>query len=126
MRLTRVCLLFFVVSVVFGAAAASSGCGADVDDRPATFDYIYAAIVVPNCATAGCHSALTQTMGLNFSDKASAFSFWKEGENALTISDRIRGNLTALRMPPDQPLPMKDILLIEKYLSTTGGGGEDE
>jgi hypothetical protein len=49
-----------------------SGCGSEDDTRPATWSYIYPAIIQPSCATASCHSNFTRRAGVNFgySDEA--------------------------------------------------------
>ena len=114
MRPTRGCLLFFL-----GAAAAAWGCGSDVDSRPVSWEYIYAAIVVPNCATSGCHSALTKTKTLNFNDKEMARILFSP-DTGLDIMGKIEGTGVGLRMPPDQPLPQADIDLIGKWIAAGG------
>jgi len=87
-----------------------------VDDRPLTWDYIYGAIVVPNCTTSGCHSALTQTQNLNFSDKAFAKAIFSD-PTSTNLNERLMGTAgtQVYRMPPDQPLPNKDIDLIIRW-----------
>jgi hypothetical protein len=114
MRMTRVSLLCSLL------AAAASGCGSDVDDRPVSWSYIHAAIVIPNCATAGCHSELTKTIGFNFSDKADAWTTFMP-DAGYDILGRLRGQVRlGLRMPPDQPLPNADIDLIAAWLAIGG------
>lgn len=43
------------------------GCGGASDSRPASWPYISAAIVAPNCATVSCHSRAAAVSGLDFS-----------------------------------------------------------
>ena len=98
--------LFLILLV--GAAA----CGSDVDDRPVSWNYIYAAIVLPNCTRAACHSALTRTAMQNFEDKGLA----RESMKTVDTLNMLRGErVDFLRMPPDQPLPNADIDLIERW-----------
>ena len=60
-----------VLIAAVGGLGLLGGC-ADVDDRPAKFDYIVAAILRPGCATANCHDAMTRRQGLDFSTVAAA------------------------------------------------------
>jgi hypothetical protein len=89
-----------------------------VDDRPATFSYIHAAIIVPNCATSGCHSTLTKTKGIDLEDKDSAYVVLQnEHFDHIDVVLLITGNVPPgfYRMPPDQPLPNADINLIKRW-----------
>lgn len=92
-----------------------TACGSDVDDRPATWSFIHAAIILPNCATAGCHSTLTKTFGYDFEDKATALMWFLSdgGPDIAVISETGRDGV---RMPPDQPLPHADIALIDRWM----------
>jgi len=47
---------------------ALSGCGGADETRPAKWSYISTAIVQPNCATANCHSDLSQRSGVKLDD----------------------------------------------------------
>src|SRR5439155_18675588 len=53
---------------VFGAVAllGAGGCS-QVDNRPAEWGYISAALFQPNCATTSCHSPAAAVSGLDFS-----------------------------------------------------------
>ncbi len=89
------------------------GCGAEVDERPASWSYIHAAIIVPNCATSSCHSALARNKGLSFQDRDEArdnFIGWPVDPSLLRVG-------LIFRMPPDQPLPEADIQLIERWIA---------
>ena len=44
------------------------GCGSADDPRPASWSYVSAAIMQPNCATVSCHSQAAAVSGLDFSD----------------------------------------------------------
>ena len=93
--------------------AMVSACGVETDDRPASWRYIHAAIIVPSCATAECHSAFAQAGGLSLEDRAATRDLFLE-----TLDTPIlRGtDNTRPRMPPDQPLPLADIELIQRWM----------
>jgi hypothetical protein len=98
-----------------------AACGADTDDRPASFAYIHAAILIPNCATSGCHSTLTMTKSVDLEDPNSAYHvLTNAGAGHFDYQDLImllRGEVKGYdRMPPDQPLPEADILLIQRWI----------
>ncbi len=101
------------------ACVALLGCGAEVDERPASWSYIHAAIIVPNCATSACHSTLSKTKGVDLEDHASAYrAFHDSGNNLNDIGRLLRGQVNGYyRMPPDQPLPEADIELVERWLA---------
>jgi hypothetical protein len=111
---------------VFLTAAVLTACGGDVDDRPVRWSYISAAIIAPGCATASCHSAHTATAGLRLEGASESHvllvGYGPEG-NYVVPGDPARSKLMYLlrgqdtwRMPPDQPLPEADILLIERWI----------
>jgi len=114
MRLSR----FALVAVLAG------GCAADVDERPAEFDYIVTTILRPGCATATCHSAMTRREGLDFSTVAAAAdAIDRKGlvETGVTNPDdtRLMYILTTSgedRMPVDGPLPDADLDLIGRWI----------
>ena len=58
-----------VVAVVL----AASGCISATDSRPATWSFVSAAILEPNCATASCHSRGAASSGLDFSSPERGF-----------------------------------------------------
>jgi hypothetical protein len=111
-------------AALLAATLATAACVAETDDRPLTLEYIQRAILIPNCATAGCHSALTQVSSLNLEDEAQALGVLIGG-NLETI---LRGNFLLeppdkylTRMPPDQPLPEADIELIARFYAANAG-----
>lgn len=55
-------------------SALSSGCGQEMDQRPADWEYISAALFQPNCATASCHSRAEAAAGLDFSDPGRGYT----------------------------------------------------
>jgi len=116
------------------AAAVSSACE-DGSERPAEWRYIHAAILRPECATAGCHSRLTALAGLDLSTQESAYTFLVgrvcgapahpndppgnyvfpgEPERSELLA-RLRGEHVDV-MPPDGPLPAVEIDLIERWI----------
>jgi hypothetical protein len=104
------------------AVSIPSACGSDVDDRPATFSYIQAAILVPNCATSGCHSAQSAVGGVNFEERHQAYDYLTFERFVIPgqlhnspLLKLLRGR-EIWKMPPDQALPEADIHLIEKWI----------
>jgi len=96
--------------------SAAAGCGGSVDSRPAKWSYIYPVIIQPNCATANCHSTLTQRLGYNLSTTEE--SYRKLHLLGPLLSSLFRGTLKGIqRMPPDAPLPDPDIALIETWVA---------
>ena len=59
----------WLIALCCFASLASIGCGSDTDDRPAKWSFISATIIEPSCATANCHSALTQRANVDLSDR---------------------------------------------------------
>ncbi|HRC54531.1 MAG TPA: hypothetical protein PKU97_01350 [Kofleriaceae bacterium] len=100
-------------------ASLGAGCGDTLDDRPATREYIVAAILAPACGNGGGHSSATAAEGF-------AFDTLEAANKALTKlvdpGNRNSELLTVLRtdgesrMPLDGPLPDDDIALIEKWI----------
>ena len=68
--LTNVTTLKYL-SALLGIGWLAAACGLE-DNRPADWDYIAPAIIIPNCATSSCHSKATAASGLDMStpDKA--------------------------------------------------------
>jgi len=48
----------------FLCLASLAACTDAPEDRPATWGYIHAAVIAPNCATSSCHSELATTAGV--------------------------------------------------------------
>jgi hypothetical protein len=104
--------------------AGIAGCGSATDNRPAQWSFISATIIEPSCATANCHSDITQRANVNLSERNVGYQ---------TLVDRrfvLPGDMTgsssllylmngqgSLRMPPDAPLPGADIDLISKWIT---------
>lgn len=122
------------LAVVGMALCALAACGED--DRPASFAYIHAAIIEPNCATASCHTAKNAQAGVRLDNVPSAYSILTgracdgnhpDGEAPRNYvdpghPDRSRlmylllGLEVRLPMPPDRPLPGGDIDLVERWI----------
>jgi hypothetical protein len=117
------------------AAAGLGGCTDDATDRPASWSYVHAAIIAPACATAGCHSTLAATAGLDLSSRTGAYTFLtgrvcgepigpgspprnyvEPGRPAYSqLVYQLRG-IARAQMPPDQPLPEVEIEIIERWI----------
>ncbi|HKA90357.1 MAG TPA: hypothetical protein VKE22_21995 [Haliangiales bacterium] len=94
--------------------ALAGACGSEPDLTHPSWRYIHAAIVVPNCATSGCHSTLSQTHGFDLQNRDTAYQVFTIGYPDVT--SLLRGKSpNDYRMPPDQPLPEADIELIERW-----------
>ena len=113
--------------VVLGLAACQSE-----DDRPATYTYIQAAILAPHCATIGCHSEYGDVRGYHFDVYDEAYRTLTGAEcgapvlgslvvpgmpgSSFLVAVMRGGNGVKRQMPPDRPLPEKDIELIEQWI----------
>lgn len=119
-----------------------AGCLPAADEpRPARWGYIHAAIIVPSCTTAGCHSALTSIAGINLSGDAGAYTVLTGhicGEpvrpqdpprnyvtpfaaDASTLMYQLRGADAEGRpyrdiMPPDTRLPAVEVELVGQWI----------
>ena len=128
-------LLRWLALPLLGAAlGAASGCGED--DRPASFQYIHTAIIAPNCLTSSCHTSEVAQAGVRLHTVDAAYAILTgrpcDGNNPpgeaprnyvdpghpdrsrlmyLLIGDEVR-----VPMPPDRPLPERDIALVERWI----------
>jgi hypothetical protein len=104
------------------AALLAAGCGGTADDRPAKWSFISATITEPSCATVNCHSSVTQRAGVDLHDRTIGYYTLVNGFYVIpddTTDSALLSLLNAsgsLRMPPDNPLPGDDVLLIEKWI----------
>jgi hypothetical protein len=112
----------FLVRIGVLVAVAGAGCGGTTDDRPATWSYIYPAIIQPSCATASCHSAVADRAGVNLEGRVTAYNTLL-GRNFVFPGDIMTSELLHLlraegtqRMPPDFPLPAADVQLIQTWI----------
>lgn len=114
-----------VSTVLFVLAGLVAGCGEANETRPAKWSYISAAIIQPSCATANCHSDLSQRSGVELNDMRVGWAqlryrhFIKvdppDPANSALIG-LLNGEGTR-RMPPDFALPTADINLISAWIS---------
>jgi len=110
-------------SIALCLLAGVAGCGGAVDDRPAKWSFISATIIEPSCATANCHSDITQRASVNLSDRDVGYKtlidrrFVLPGDttNSSALLYLMNGQ-GSLRMPPDEPLPGADIDLISNWI----------
>lgn len=99
-----------------------AGCGGTTDDRPAKWSFISATIVEPSCATVNCHSAVAQRAGLDLHAREIGYYtlvngfYVAPGDPSTSSLVYVMNASGSLRMPPDNPLPADDILLIEKWI----------
>jgi hypothetical protein len=113
------------LAVAFGLAVllvSAAGCN-DTDERPATWSYISATIIQPNCATSRCHSEGSNVADLVLDtadySKIAPYVFADTPDNT-TLMYRLNGggpNDPVQRMPVDEPLPQADIDLIRKWIA---------
>jgi hypothetical protein len=104
-------------------AVLAAGClGSTDDDRPAKWSFISATITEPSCATVNCHSQITQRASVDLHARDIGFYTLKNGFYVIP-NDAADSSLIYLlnasgsrRMPPDNPLPSADVLLIEKWI----------
>jgi hypothetical protein len=122
--------LFLIASLLLLA------CGDEVDDRPASFTYLYATVFEPNCTTVGCHNGFSQTFGVELDSVEGAYetlvgaqcdpgqpptdplrTFVRPGDPERSRLIRLlEGDDVAPRMPPDSPLPVTDIELVRQWI----------
>jgi len=109
--------------VALCAMACVAGCGSATDNRPAKWSVISATIIEPSCATANCHSEITQRAGVNLSERNVGYQtlidrrFLIPGDTTESSSlFYLMKGLGSLRMPPDAPLPGADIDLISTWI----------
>lgn len=120
--------------LVLGAAVALAGCADLEDERPATWSYIHAAIIKPNCTTANCHSSMSERADLDLEDRERAYfalvgsscdgpqpgdpprDFVAPGQpESSKLMYLLRGQ-DVDRMPPDIPLPEAEIDFVEQWI----------
>lgn len=112
----------------------------EVEERPATWDYVHTTVIVPNCATSNCHSNLgaspigTTAAGLALDGADSSYHILTGHECDSELPDNAAGNLVVpgrpqhsklmyllrgqevRQMPPDSPLPPGEIALVEEWI----------
>ena len=121
-----------VVLLSLALMAVMAACQSE-DDRPASYGYIFTTILAPNCATSGCHSEFGDVQDIRLDDYDEAYRILAGGDcdpdqdppggrlvlpgqpDASLLINAMRG-LLELNMPPDRPLPEKDIELVEQWV----------
>jgi len=122
------------VRIAWILLAVTIGC-ATPDDRSASWSYLHPALIVPSCATAGCHSKISSAGGNDLSTPTSAYTMLvgttcdapplpgEPDHNFVRPYDPDGSQLVHMlrgpdisRMPPDQPLPDVEIELIERWI----------
>ena len=132
-----------VAFALIALAASASGFN-DTDERPATWSYISATIIQPNCGTSRCHAVGSEVKGWKFDDTNAYETLLEnciivpEGNPRVPPCANAAGQpgdptnqelflaITGTgieRMPPDEPLPQADIDLIAKWI--TNGAKKD-
>jgi hypothetical protein len=93
----------------------------DPDERTTDWDYLHTAILVPSCATAGCHSSLAKKAGIVLEDADETYDllldeqFVIPGNENSALLFLLEGQERDL-MPPDAPLPEADVDLIRQWI----------
>lgn len=112
-----------VVAFLLVLAGLAVGCGEAAETRPAKWSYISAAIVQPSCATANCHSDLSQRSGVLLDDMRTGYQ-QLVGRRFVIPTNAADSALIGLlkgqgtrRMPPDFALPNADIDLISAWIT---------
>jgi hypothetical protein len=102
------------------------GCATEPDTRPATADYIAAAILVPACGRPACHSSAAKDAGYAFDTVAAAKVSMRQltqggggggGRRSRNLLQVIGATTTEPKgiMPPDDTLPEADLALIRQW-----------
>lgn len=118
---------------VVAAFCSLAACGVDTDDRPATLEYITAAILAPNCGNAQCHSSFRREDGYAFDTIAETRSTLAAYQGLVVPSEPNESVLyqvlispggvnQQLRMPYDQPLANRDVELIYHWIDEGAEG----
>jgi hypothetical protein len=115
--------LAWVAAAAAALVFAAAGCNGATDDRPARWSFISTTIMEPSCATVNCHSAITHQGGVDLSARQigyqslvpTFFVFPGDPQNSPVV--HLMNAQGSIRMPPDNPLPEADIVLIEKWIA---------
>lgn len=109
------------------ALAGGAGCGSEIDDRPATLEYITEAILAPSCGNAQCHSSFKRADGYVFDTVETARDTFRK-QSLVDVDDPDASFLMFVltrridRMPYDQALPDADIALIRRWIAEGAEG----
>lgn len=117
-------------TAVLALACAALGACDDVEDRPATWSYVHATIIAPNCTTSNCHTDISQAAGISFDDPDESYLVLAGivcgggTANDLVVAGQpelsklmflLRGE-EIRRMPPDVALPDTEIEIVERWI----------
>lgn len=124
-------------TAVLALSCAALGACADVADRPASWSYIHATIIEPNCTTSNCHTDISKAAGISFDDpdeayetlagvpcgSGTAMNYVVAGAPEVSqLMFLLRGDEIVV-MPPDVPLPDTEIEIIQRWIQ--GGAACD-
>jgi hypothetical protein len=114
--------------------ALLGACAGDIDDRPATVQFITEDVLVPSCGGGECHSAAIKNDGFAFDTvDAVRFSMAPQGgglgniDSPDTADSPLYAYLTGAtqpRMPYDAPMPDADLALIAKWVELGTPGAQ--
>jgi hypothetical protein len=125
------------------ATFSLAACGQD--DRPATWSYVHAAIIAPNCTTSSCHADLTPVAGIKLDSREAAYTMLtgrpcdapppscdEAPEDDATLPSHhyvfpcapesselvhlLRAEERGRAMPPDRALPYRDVELVVRWI----------
>jgi hypothetical protein len=104
-----------------GIICLLAACGDEVDDRPLTTEYITVAILAPSCGTVSCHSTSAETENLVLEtiegvQEAISDGLFVPGRPELSTALLYMKGIEK-QMPPEGPLPDKDIELVERWIA---------
>ena len=121
-----------MVRLALAAVLGLTACGQLDDDRPATLEYVTAAVLVPYCGNAQCHSSLTRADNYvldTVEDARETINRFglvtpNEPESSLLYLVLISpgGDNALPRMPYDQPMPDADVALIRRWIEQGAPG----
>ena len=111
------------------SCSAAVGCTDSIDERPATFEYMVAAVLAPSCGTATCHNTMTKREGYAFDTVDAARQTFRDQflvpvggsdepdtTKLISIVTIAAGDEFIPRMPIDSPLPDADVELMRRWI----------
>ncbi|HEY1553217.1 MAG TPA: c-type cytochrome domain-containing protein [Kofleriaceae bacterium] len=109
---------------------ALTACGTEPDSRPATIDYIVDAVLAPQCAVAGCHTAASQAHGYAFDTVDDTLAAFHSSRDQLLVDpgqpDESELYVVLISsdkpMPPAWTLPHADIELVKTWIDDGAPG----
>lgn len=109
------------IACALAICAIACGCGGEPDSGPVSWSYVHAAVVVPSCASAGCHSAADRVALLDLSDRDGALAALLEGRYVVPgdpnspLLYQLEGTERRM-MPPNGPLPEGEVDLVRRWI----------